>query len=229
MQDGTEKPVAANIDRIFIVSAIRPEPSMHLIDRYLVVAEWLQLEPVIVINKIDLLEGKQEPALKQALSVYESLGYQLIYSSTRLDTGLEKIKQSLHDHTSIMVGQSGVGKSSLIKCLLPDIDIRIGELTEIEQGRHTTTSSSLYHLPDGGDLIDSPGVRDFAVWNLQADDIVYGFREFRPYIGHCKFRNCTHHNEPGCAIREAADAGKIERRRFDSYRQMIEERDSRKS
>ncbi len=220
---GASKPVAANIDRVFIVSALQPAPDLHLIDRYLVVIESLDLEGVVVVNKTDLAEQGLDDALQQALTVYRGLGYPVILSSTRKATGLDELREALRDHTSILVGQSGVGKSSLIKCLLPDIDIRIGKLSEIDQGRHTTTTSTLYHLPDGGMLIDSPGVRDFAVWHLTPSAIERGFREYERLRDQCRFRNCRHLDEPGCAVRQAVEQGDIDLRRYHSYRRMLDE------
>ncbi len=220
--DGRSKPVAANINRIAVVAAVAPEPSEFLIDRYLVAAEATGIEPFIILNKTDMLDQDQRHALNARLRVYGEIGYTVLHTSVKAEHGLDALLAQLRNHTSILVGQSGVGKSSLVKALLPDRDIRIGKLSEAEHGRHTTTTSVLYHLPNGGDLIDSPGVRDFGVWHLSNDAVAQGFVEFRPYLGHCKFSDCAHRDEPGCALHEAVEAGHIDRRRFESYHRIMD-------
>ena len=221
---GKLKIMAANIDQIVIVSALHPEPNAYLIDRYLVAAELLPAEPVILINKVDLLDEQNRPLLQQLREEYQALGYTLIEASKHQTHGMDSLQTQLRGKTSILVGLSGVGKSSLIKSLLPDLDIRIGALSEASgEGTHTTTASRLYHLPCGGALIDSPGVRDFGLWSSTADEILYGFRELRPFIGHCRFSNCQHQNEPDCAIQNALAEGFISPQRFEHYRRMVEE------
>lgn len=220
---GRERPLAANLDRIIVVAAAFPELSEHLIDRYLVAAELTGIAPAIVLNKMDLADSGALQQLRQRLSAYETIGYPVLYTSVRTEHGLDSLKQSLAGHTSILVGQSGVGKSSLVQALLPQHEIRIGELTDSQLGRHTTTTAELYHLPDGGNLIDSPGVRDFAVWHMDPDRIIAGFREFAPLLGHCRFNDCRHREEPACALHEAAADGRIDVRRLQSYLQIMDE------
>jgi len=220
--DGRSKPVAANIDQIAVVIATRPEPSEFLIDRYLVASHATGITPIIILNKIDLLDAEQRRLLDDRLRTYIDIGYTLLHTSVKQEHGLAALLAQLHERTSILVGQSGVGKSSLVKALLPDRDIRIGKLNEAEHGRHTTTTSVLYHLASGGDLIDSPGVRDFGVWQLSGDAVAQGFVEFQPYLGRCKFSDCAHRDEPGCALREAVDAERIDRRRFESYHRIMD-------
>lgn len=220
---GRERPLAANLDRIFVVAAAFPEPSEYLIDRYLVAAELTGIHAAIVLNKMDLPQPGALQALRQRLAVYETIGYPVLYTSVRREHGLDTLKETLAQHTSILVGQSGVGKSSLVKALLPDRDVRIGSLSGTRLGRHTTTTAVLYHLPDGGDLIDSPGVRDFAVWHMEPARIIAGFREFAPLIGQCKFGDCRHRQEPECAVQQAAADGRIDPRRLHSYLQIMDE------
>lgn len=218
---GDMKTVAANIDRILIVVAPYPEPHANLIDRYLVAANAIDIEPVLVINKSDRIDDATRDKINYLDTTYRQLGYEVIKVSTKTEHGLDELKRYLADYTSVFVGQSGVGKSSLINALLPESNLRVGDLSERQQGTHTTTSAMLLHFPGGGDLIDSPGIREFGLWHMGEDEVLEGFIEFRPYIGHCKFRDCSHRHEPGCAILKALDEGKISQTRMDSYRYIL--------
>tara|TARA_B110000503_G_scaffold49036_1_gene79673 strand:- start:31518 stop:32531 length:1014 start_codon:yes stop_codon:yes gene_type:complete len=220
---GKLKPVAANIDQIMLVIAPRPEPHANLIDRYLVAAEVVGIEPVILLNKMDLLAA--EPALQaemdELLAIYPTLGYRVIRTSIK-DSGLDELHSALFERTSVFVGQSGVGKSSLVNVLLPEADIRVGPLSESTQkGTHTTTTALLLHLNCGGTLIDSPGIREFGLWHMSKEQVEQGFREFLPLLGTCKFRDCQHQREPGCAILAGEESGAISERRLDSYRRIV--------
>ena len=220
---GKLKPVAANIDQILVVMAPYPEPHANLIDRYLVAAEVVGIEPVIVLNKTDLLD--EDPALAdkmaQLLAIYPTLGYRILRtSSTR--GGLDELHGALRDRVSVFVGQSGVGKSSLINVLLPEADLRVGELSQARQkGTHTTTTAQLFHLAAGGSLIDSPGIREFGLWHMSRAEVEQGFREFRNILGTCKFRDCQHEREPGCAILAALESGEITASRLGSSKYII--------
>lgn len=221
---GKLKPMAANINQIVIVTSVVPEPNPYLIDRYLVAAENLPATPIILINKIDLLNDDNKNTIEELKILYSNLGYHVINASFVIDRGFSQLLQSLQNQTSIFVGLSGVGKSSLIKHLLPDMDIRIGELSAASgEGTHTTTHSTLYHLPQGGDLIDSPGVRDFGLWNMSAQDILQGFREIKSLAAQCRFSDCAHENEPDCALLRAVEQGKINKQRFANYKKMLAE------
>ena len=222
VRHGGLKPVAANIDRIFVVFAPEPRLQPLLIDRYLVASELAGIPASLVLNKIDLLGAGERQALEQELQRYRALDYPVLLLSSHSGQGLEQLRRACQRHTSILAGQSGVGKSSLIKALLPDIDIQIGHLSAATRlGRHTTSASRLYHLPGGGAIIDSPGVRDFGLWQLQAAAIARGFREFQPWLGRCKFSNCQHRNEPGCAIRQAVAEGHIAPERLQNYHRIV--------
>jgi len=213
--------LAANIDQILIVAAPQPAHDVFLIDRYLVAAELAGATPLLVVNKSDLLDSWAADASTDDLRAYADIGYGILIMSARLNTGIDKLAQALVNRTSILVGQSGVGKSSLINCLLPERDILIGKLSDASgKGCHTTTTTTLYHLPHGGDLIDSPGVRDFRLGETAPADLARGFREFRPYLGLCRFQDCRHLSEPGCAIKEAMREGVISERRLASYTQL---------
>jgi ribosome biogenesis GTPase len=216
--DKQPKPVAANISQILIVAAPLPALDLDLINRYLVAAELTGIPPLLLINKVDLLSEQALAKLRRRLAVYEHIGYPLLYASTKRAQGLDALRQRLQGHTSIFVGQSGVGKSSLIQALLPHQELRIGALSEASGlGRHTTTATVLYHFPDGGELIDSPGVRDFGLGHVSAAQVAEGFVEFRPYLGQCRFSDCSHTVEPDCALQAAVAAGHIDADRFDSF------------
>lgn len=222
---GKLKPVAANIDHIVIVVAPQPEAHPNLIDRYLVAAEHLGIPPLLLLNKFDLLDD--DHPLQAMLERYRRIGYPVVTASTKVDHGLDTLKVTLRDQITIFVGQSGVGKSSLINVLLPGTDARVGALSDAAaKGRHTTTTARLFHFPEGGSLIDSPGIREFGLWNLDPDAITQGFIEFRPFIGLCRFRDCRHELEPGCALLQAIEDGKIDRQRVASYRQILNSLDS---
>ncbi|RLW71521.1 MAG: ribosome small subunit-dependent GTPase [gamma proteobacterium symbiont of Stewartia floridana] len=215
---GRQKPLAANISQLVIVLAPKPEPSGYLLDQYLVTAETIKIPPLIAINKIDLLTEETESAFIDQFEIYAGIGYPIINISAKREHGLDTLIDHLKHETSILLGQSGVGKSSLINALLPDHDIETGRLSEATGlGRHTTSAATCYNLPQGGKLIDSPGVRSFRLTDLSREELEQGFAEFRPYIGQCRFHNCTHGHEPDCAIRAAVERGEIGRLRLENF------------
>lgn len=223
---GDMKTVAANIDNILVVVAPFPRPHSFLIDRYLVAAEAIDIKPVILLNKVDLIDDKNRHILDELTQMYRTLGYEVIHASTintETHDGLLALKDFLQGKTTVFVGQSGVGKSSLINKLLPGKNLRVGGLTAATQrGTHTTTTAQLFHFPsvngqNGGQLIDSPGIREFGLWHMDEDSILQGFIELRDYMGLCKFRDCQHRHEPQCAILNAHAEGKISDRRMESY------------
>ncbi|USD65076.1 small ribosomal subunit biogenesis GTPase RsgA [Vibrio sp. SCSIO 43136] len=217
------KPVGANIDQMVIVSSVLPELSLNIIDRYLVASETLEIAPLIVLNKVDLLKPEEVADYQQQLSTYEKIGYKVLLVSKESGEGIEALQEELKDRINIFVGQSGVGKSSLVNALMPEVDAEEGAVSENSGlGQHTTTAARLYHFPKGGDLIDSPGVREFGLWHLEADEVTKAFVEFRPFLGGCKFRDCKHQDDPGCILREAVEDGKITQVRFDNYHRIIE-------
>lgn len=218
---GDMKTVAANIDRIIIVVAPYPEPHANLIDRYLVAANAIDIEPVLLINKTDRIDDATRDKVNYLEKTYRDLGYEVLMVSTKNGTGLEEFREYLTHYTSVFVGQSGVGKSSLVNALLPESNLRVGDLSDRQLGTHTTTSATLLHFPGGGHLIDSPGIREFGLWHMEEDEVLEGFIEFRPFLGHCKFRDCSHRHEPGCAILSALESGKISATRMDSYRYIL--------
>lgn len=215
---GNQKTVAANIDQVIIVASLEPDPNLFLIDRYIVAAESIPATPVIVLNKIDLKCDRNEKYVEQVKSTYEPLGYQVIITSAKKIININALEKILQGKTSILVGLSGVGKSTITNDLIPDLNTRTGELSNSSgEGKHTTTVSSLYHLPNGGDLIDSPGVRDFTPVINSKEDLITGFVEFKKLDQMCKFSNCTHNDEPGCVIKQAINENKISTNRSKSF------------
>jgi ribosome biogenesis GTPase len=229
------KPIASNIDQLLLVTASEPGIDQLQIDRIIVAAEASSIPLSIVINKVDLLSQDQRNSLKDKLKHYQEIGYPLIWISTLMskdgEDDIEQLKQQLDGRCSVLVGPSGGGKSSIIKTLLPDgaesNKIAVGELARsIKQGKHTTSVSTLYHLngySEETSIIDSPGVREFGVWDLDENTIRGGFREFDLYLDQCRFSNCRHLSEPGCAVSKAVDNGEISTNRLESYRGLLEE------
>jgi len=220
---GALKPIASNIDQIIIVIASDPKTPRDLLDSYLVATHALQIETMILYNKNDLLAGNEQLVADELLSTYQAIGYRAFFSSTKTSHALDELSQVLKNKTSVFVGPSGVGKSSLIAKLLPESEITIGQLTEKGFGAHTTTTARLYHLPEHGQIIDSPGIREFGLWHMGHKDIAEGFVEFKPFQSQCKFRNCLHDHEPHCAVKQAALDGKISNDRLQSYYRILKQ------
>jgi ribosome biogenesis GTPase len=223
---GRPQVIAANLDQVIIVLALAPLPSRDLLDRYLVAVHSLNIEPLIVVNKAELPldESHAGAATLQRLDEYRSLGYTVADTSCKGPPGVDALRAEISGSTSILVGQSGVGKSSLIRRLLPDLDIQTGALSRVTgKGTHTTTTTMVYHLPDGGHLIDSPGVWEYGLWELDLPTLAAGYREFQDFAGQCRFNDCTHRSEPSCAIKNAVDEGIIHPWRHAAYCRLVEQ------
>ena len=219
--NGRDKPLAANVTQLVVVLAPEPQPTGYLTDQYLVAAERIGVSAIIALNKADLLTEIEWQAFHQTFAHYEKIGYPVLRISAKLANGLAPLQEHLQHHTSILVGQSGVGKSSLINALMPHKNIEEGRLSEASGlGRHTTSAATLYALDSGGEIIDSPGVRSFRLGKISRQELEQGFREFRPYLGHCQFSNCAHQAEPGCALVEAVEQGAIDPDRLQNFRHM---------
>lgn len=219
------KTVAANVDQIIIVSAVMPTFSLNILDRYLVACETMQIMPTLVFNKMDLLSAAEKKAVAKTFAIYQNIGYRVLFVSQKFAEGIGDLRGILSHHTTIFVGQSGVGKSSLINMLLPGSakKANVGHLSEVSGlGQHTTTAVRLYHLPDGGAIIDSPGVREFGLWHLEAKHVNQGFIEFHDYLGRCQYRDCQHIDDPGCALRDAVTNGWIAVSRLENYHRILD-------
>ncbi len=214
------RPVAANIDSIYIVFASEPACDFLLLDQFLAICENNSLDATLIHNKTDLPVNAD---MENELQAYQLLGYRYLKVSAHAQIGLDELQQSLQNRVTILTGQSGVGKSSLSNTLLPDKSLRTNAISEISKlGRHTTTAATLYHLPNGGDLIDSPGVAIFGLADLTERQLAWGFREFQPLLEQCQFNDCRHVLDKGCAIRKAADSGKISSKRYQRFLKLRE-------
>jgi ribosome biogenesis GTPase len=218
--NGKIRPVAANIDKIYVVFAPEPYCDFLLIDQYLAICENRNIDAVLVFNKIDLPPTE---IIEQELAIYQGLGYGLFRVSAAQMLGIAELKQALKNQVSIFTGQSGVGKSSLTNALIPDKELRTNTVSAItKHGRHTTTAATLYHLPEGGDLIDSPGVAIFGLAELSERQLAFGYKEFESLLDKCKFHNCRHVKDKGCAVREAAEQGEISMARYQRFLKLRE-------
>ena len=219
-QDSTRsKLIAANVTLMLIVLAAVPTPSEMLLQRALLAAEAAQIQPLIVLNKADLPEND---IWLQKISFYQGLGYELINISALRD--VKKLRNRLQDECAILLGQSGMGKSTLTNALLGNVQARVGEIsTALDSGRHTTTHAQLYDLDKNSQLIDSPGLQAFGLHHLQIANLLSYFPDMRSYIGKCRFHNCSHRQEPGCALKQAVNEHKIEPERLQFLQNITNE------
>jgi len=229
---GQTRMIAANIDYIGIVTPVVPGIHPDMIDRYLVAANQLNIPAIIIINKVDLLESDEHwEAVAELLEPYDEMGIELIPASTINQEGLETLVDFMEGKNSVFVGPSGAGKSSLINALIPDLDIRVGQLSQATGlGKHTTTNSILYHLSklsdetsSSGNLIDSPGIRQFSPAPCELSELESYYPDFAEFLGMCKFNNCSHTIEPNCAIKQAVEDGTIAYSRYQSFQRLLEE------
>lgn len=213
------KILASNVTQIIIVLATQPSFYEALLNRCLTAAEAAKIKPLIVLNKCDLPEANDA---KNKLKIYEILGYDIIHLSAKED--IKPLLPYLEGHQSVLVGQSGMGKSTIINSLLPNEDVRTQEISNtLDSGKHTTTAAHLYHLNGNSALIDSPGLQEFGLHHLTHEDLELSFIEFRPFLGRCRFSDCTHKHEPDCAVIGAVNEGKINPVRLEFYRQLSQE------
>jgi len=226
---GQTRMVAANVDQILIMTPIEPGVHPDMIDRYLVAAHQLDIPIAILLNKVDLIQSDEHwEAIATTLMPYDELAIPIYPISTETHEGLEELLAQLSGKNNVIVGPSGAGKSSLIQTLIPDIEIKVSQLSESTGlGKHTTTNPILYHLPEKlgliGNIVDSPGVRDFTPFPAELRELELAYPDFEPFLGQCKFHNCTHSNEPSCAIKSAVDQGEIYTSRYQSFQRLRQE------
>jgi ribosome biogenesis GTPase / thiamine phosphate phosphatase len=215
------QPIAANVDQVVVVASVRsPEPSPRFLDRFLVIAAANRIPAVIVLNKIDL----DRTALDRLLERYTPAGYQVLATSVRLPEGLAAFRDLLRGRESVLAGQSGVGKSSLLNALDPGLNLRIGAISaKWDTGRHTTRAALVVPLAGGGYVVDTPGLREVGTWGIDPELLAVCFPEFHRFLDQCRFDNCRHLAEPGCAVRDAAEHGAFDADRLVSYQRLYEE------
>ncbi len=221
--------IAANLDQAFlIVTLASPRTSMGFIDRFLVTAEAYEIPAKLIFNKLDLFNDEGLKILEEYQSIYENAGYPCYSVSALKETNLDQIRELLKDKVTLVSGHSGVGKSTLINALLPGKELKTGQISDwSDKGKHTTTFAEMFQLPFGGYLIDTPGIRELGVFDIEKQDLGRLFPEIRKLMGNCRFHNCRHINEPGCAVLEALDKGELETSRYDSYLSIYHDNETR--
>lgn len=223
---GRQHVIVTNVDQMVIVSsAAEPRLKPGLIDRYLISAEKGRLRPIICINKIDLVNSAD---LEPLLGVFSRMGYRVLMVAATTGFGIDRLRRELAGHASVVVGQSGVGKSSLLNAVDPELGLRIAAVSEeTQKGKHTTTAARLLPLTGStGYVVDTPGIRQFQLWDVIPEEVAGYFRDLRPYVNRCRFPNCTHRHEADCAVKDAVADGWLDARRYESYCQLFEEEDA---
>ena len=218
-QGDIEQVIVANAHQIVaVVATLMPPLNFRTLDRFLILAEAGEMEAVICVNKMDLVDATQRDELIETFTNYEKLGYQILYTSIHIPESLDTLQHILRDKFSVIIGASGVGKSSLLNALQPDLGLRTGEVAiRTQKGRHTTTLVELFSLDFGGEVADTPGIREVGLWGVDTENLEHYFPEMEPHLGQCKYSDCAHVAEPDCAIQDAVESGEIHAERYRSY------------
>ena len=220
-QETIKQVIASNLDKLAIVSSITsPKLKTGLIDRFLISAQLGKLQPLIIINKIDLPKPAE---FETVFSAYKSLGIEVFPTSCETGEGIQDLKQAMRGYKTILVGHSGVGKSSIINQLVPGLDLKTATISKsTNRGKHTTAHIELFELPSGGFLADSPGLKVMGIWDVEKGELQYYYAEFEKYNGTCRFKDCAHIHEPNCAVKQALETGEIEKFRYENYLAILE-------
>lgn len=221
---GREHVIVTNIDCVWTIQSVRlPKPNPGFIDRILVVAEAHEIGAGIIINKTDLIRDAEGGPIEELRELYAGLGYQVVMTSAETGDGLDELRAALTGRTSVLTGPSGVGKSSILNSIEPELGLRTAEVSEkTRKGRHTTTTVSLFPLSKGGYIADTPGIREFGLLDIEPWELSHFFVEFRPHIEECRFPTCTHDHEPGCGVKKAVEDGEISEQRYRSYLNILD-------
>ncbi|WP_293890963.1 ribosome small subunit-dependent GTPase A [Sporocytophaga sp.] len=222
--------IAANIDQsILVVTLVLPRTSLGFIDRFLVSCEAFRIPAVLVFNKIDLYDEALYAYQQDLINIYEGLGYKCILTSVQTGQGIEEFKNILKNKKSLISGHSGVGKSSLVNLIAPDLELKTGDISDFSlKGKHTTTFAEMFELEPGTYIIDTPGIKELGIFDMEEEEISHYFPEMRELLGHCRFHNCKHFNEPGCTIIQQVEKGEIALSRYESYLSMLINEDTRR-
>ncbi len=219
--------IASNIDQIVVVlTVVMPRTPLGFVDRVLATAEAYGIPVILAFNKVDIYEEKDEDRFDELIGIYGPIGYEMLSTSAETGTGVNALKELMKDKTTLFTGQSGVGKSSLINALDSDLELWVDEISEYnDKGRHTTTFAEMHFTDFGARLIDTPGLRSFGMIDIDKEHLAHYFIEMKKFLGDCKFNNCVHINEPGCAIKSALEAGEISENRYNNYLMMYNDDD----
>ncbi len=219
--------IASNVDQALLVaSLVQPQTSLGFIDRFIMTAEAYHIPTILIFNKADLYEDSLQDILEETMSIYKNIGYQCFETSALTGKNTDKLKSVLKDKTTLVAGHSGVGKSSILNSISPGLNLKTGDISNFSQkGTHTTTFAEMFELSFGGNIIDTPGIKEFGIVDFNESEISHYFKEMRPFITQCRFNNCKHLNEPGCAVKEAVGNGEIAQERFESYINILTKKD----
>ena len=221
---GKEHVIVSNVDAAFVMQSVAlPKPNPGFVDRFLVMATYHDLEPGIILNKLDLLDASTKPVVDEFISLYENLGYRTFSISAKTGAGLDELRQHLNNKVSVVAGPSGVGKSTFLNALAPALDLPTGKVSEkTKKGRHTTTHAALFPIDKNSYVADTPGIREYGLFEVEPEELAHFYPEFEPFLHDCKFPNCVHDHEPECAVKAAVDREEIHPIRYRNYLNILD-------